>query len=157
VSLNGSQLLQYVIRPALVMIAPEVPFSEGAAQLVLGTAMTESGLVYLDQMDKDSKPGPAFGLWQMEMPTFSDHLARSSPRLLKLLEYFGQLNINSLHGNLYLGAAMCRILYWNAPERVPFANDYSGMAEFWKLRYNTPEGKGTVGRALPFFKQACYL
>lgn len=155
--LDPKQLLTYVIEPALGRLFPTISHTPAGAQLVLGTAIVESGLVYLDQIDKQAKPGPAYGLWQMEKITFDDHLNRVSSALESGL--FGYLSgiptVSDLHWNLRLGAAMCRILYWHAPEALPAVGDALGMAQFWKKRYNTPLGAGTVEKALPCFKLAC--
>lgn len=158
--LNPRQLLSFVIRPALGRLVGSIPCTMAAEQLVLGTGMVESGLNYLDQrVGSQEQPGPAYGLWQMEKVSFEDHLERLSPKLEQGV--FGYLSrrpyVEDLHWNLLLGAAMCRILYWHAPERLPAAGDYHSMAAFWKLRYNTPLGAGTVDKAIPYFKEACLL
>lgn len=157
--LDPQQLLQYVIRPALLRLEAFIPHTRRAERLVLGTAITESGLQYLDQVDKLAKPGPAYGLWQMEKITFDDHLKRI-PKGLEagLYGYMAWVpDVEDLHWNLRLGAAMCRILYWHAPEPLPPEGDVLAMAQFWKKRYNTPLGAGTVEKALPCFKLACTL
>ncbi len=157
--IDPGQLLDYVIVPALARLAPVIPHTEVAARLVLGTALVESGLTALDQRDKAGKPGPAYGLWQIEKLTFDDHLSRAPKSLVSGL--YGYMSwkpgIDDLHWNLRLGAAMCRLIYWHAPESLPSANDFEAMARLWKLRYNTPLGAGTVERAIPFFKLACSL
>ncbi len=156
--LDPKQLLRYVIEPALKRLEPRIPCTRAAMQLVLGTALHESGgLVWIDQRDKFDKPGPAYGLWQMESPTFEDHLHRLSPDLEPgVYGYLSRIPaVWMLHGNLFLGAAMCRILYYHAPEAIPAENDALGMAQLWKKRYNTPLGAGTVEQALPCFKLAC--
>ena len=43
-------------------------WSPSAEELVLGTAIVESGLTYL----KQHGDGPALGLWQVEPPTHED-------------------------------------------------------------------------------------
>lgn len=155
--LDKKQLIDYVIRPALLSLIPLIPYSTAGDQLVLGTAITESGLAYLDQVDKAAKPGPAYGLWQMEKISFEDHLLRCSPALRDRLGELGKLEISHLHGNLFLGAAMCRVLYFHAPEPMPAMGDALIMARFWKKRYNTFIGAGTVEKALPCFQAACTL
>lgn len=150
------QLIDYVIVPALKRIHPAIPFSIGAVKLVLGTAITESKLQYLDQIDKAAKPGPAYGLWQMEKLTFDDHLRRMGPAIEPgVYGYMSRIPIVSdLHWNLLLGAAMCRVHYWHTPDQIPAENDAVGMAELWKRRYNTVLGAGTVEKALPAFQLA---
>lgn len=155
--LDSRQLFNFVVIPALKRLEPWVPFSRSAAQMVLGTAMTESDLRYIDQVDSAGIPGPAYGLWQMEALTYADHFKRAAPGLRGALNTFlmGVPGASELHGNLYLGAAMCRVLYWHAPESLPLESDALSMAQLWKKRYNTPLGAGTVERALPYFVEAC--
>lgn len=158
--LDPKQVKDYVIWPALERLSPVIPFSIAACQLVLGTALHESdGLKYIDQVDKAAKPGPAFGPWQIERITFDDHLRRMNDKLIPGM--YGYLSwkpdVADLHWNLRLGAAMCRLIYWHAPETLPLAGDALGMAQLWKKRYNTPLGAGTVEKALPWFKLACTL
>ena len=61
----ASQILSLVIRPALSKINL---WSHSAEELVLGTAIVESGLTYIRQWDD----GPALGLWQVEPSTQND-------------------------------------------------------------------------------------
>jgi|ERR1044072_1033489 hypothetical protein len=156
--LDPEQLLRYVIEPALRRLEPKIPVTRAATQLVLGTALHESDwLQYIDQVDKAAKPGPAYGLWQMEKITFDDHLKRLNPALEPgVFGYMSRIpSVEDLHWNLMLGAAMCRILYYHAPEALPPADNSQAMAQFWKKRYNTPLGAGTVDKALPCFRLAC--
>ena len=61
----ASQIRSLVIRPALSKINL---WSPSAEELVLGTAIVESGLTYLRQWGD----GPALGLWQVEPSTQND-------------------------------------------------------------------------------------
>ena len=61
----ASQTLALVIRPALEKLSL---WSLSAEELVLGTAIVESGLTYL----KQHGDGPALGLWQVEPATHDD-------------------------------------------------------------------------------------
>ena len=61
----ASQMLSLVIRPALEKLSL---WSLSAEELVLGTAIVESGLTYL----KQHGDGPALGLWQVEPATHDD-------------------------------------------------------------------------------------
>lgn len=155
--LDPKQLLTYVVRPALLRLTDIIPFTHAAEQMVLGTAIAESKLIHLDQLDSSSKPGPAYGLWQMEKITFQDHLRRMNPALeAGIFGYLSRLpTVQDLHWNLLLGAAMCRLLYWHAPEMLPLQGDATSMAALWKKRYNTPLGDGTTAKAIPCFQLAC--
>ena len=61
----ASQAQSLVIRPALEKLSLR---SLSAEELVLGTAIVESGLTYL----KQHGDGPALGLWQVEPATHDD-------------------------------------------------------------------------------------
>lgn len=160
--LDPWQLWAYVVQPVLLefskarVLSDAVPYSEEAGALVLGTAIHESaGLVYIDQKDKANKPGPAYGLWQIESLTYMDLWGRVKPALREKLMHFSlfpEPDAKELHGNLFLGAAMCRTFYRLLPDRIP--SDPAGMAALWKLRYNTYLGAGTVEQALPAFELA---
>lgn len=156
--MNLGQIREYVVRPTLQRIGL---WSQAAEILVVGTGLTESQYEWLDQTTPG--PGPAYGPWQIEEPTHRDvwtnylefqHDLRDS--LLRMAG-FGILTIppvEALHGNLFYGAAMCRVIYRRAKPPLPGASDAAGMAAYWKQHYNTPLGKGTIAHALPFFQQA---
>ena len=63
--LAATQIRSMVIRPALSKINL---WSPSAEELVLGTAIVESGLTYIRQWGD----GPALGLWQVEPSTRND-------------------------------------------------------------------------------------
>lgn len=159
--MNPSHLLKYVIRPTLERLDEAVRpgyFSGPVAEaLVLGTAMVESNLEYLHQVGG----GPAIGLWQMEPATFYDiqrnYLAHRPAIALPYLPEGppdGMRNsAQELHGNLYLGAAMCRIHYKRVPEALPALN-YMSLATYWKRYYNSMLGAGTIEKAIPHFERA---
>jgi hypothetical protein len=155
--INANQLAEYVIRPALFHIGLH---SEAAENLVLGTALVESHGEYIKQLGK----GPALGLFQMEPATANDiwdnYLSYSSRSQLR--QDVESLMTRTVHddayeiiGNLYYAAAMCRIHYRRVPRPLPAVDDYEGMARYWKIWYNTPEGAGTIEKAIPHFRVAC--
>ena len=139
--LDISQFRTAIIRPALETIGL---YSLAAEELVLGTALQESGLRYLEQLGD----GPALGLFQMEPATHDDiqtNFLAYRPELLSSLRMLSHLTIPlMLVGNLWYAAAMCRIHYYRAPEALPEAGQINAQASLWKLRYNTPAGKGTA-------------
>ena len=146
--MKADELLEYVIRPALNKIGLG---GHDAEQLVLGTAIVESGLQYLHQLGG----GPAIGLWQMEPATFTDiyanYLRYQSP-LSGALASIGvvfPIDANQMAWNLYYGAAMCRIHYRRV--KAPLPKTLDGCAEYWKEYYNTPLGKGTVRKYVKSF------
>ena len=141
--LAATLLLSMVIRLALSKINLCSPSAE---ELVLGTAIVESGLTYLRQWGD----GPALGLWQVEPSTQNDlytNFLNYRPELGSALMKLRAPNLSmdeNLATNLMYGAAVCRLCYYRKPDALPEAGDIEGQAAFWKQHYNTPLGKGTV-------------
>ena len=126
--------------------------SEAAEDLVLMTAIAESGLRHLQQLE-----GPARGLWQVEPETHCDVWRNYLEFRPVLADRVKGLSIGwgsassppdaifeDLEGNLYYGAAICRVIYRRVREQLPPAGDVSAMGRYWKRYYNTDLGKGTV-------------
>lgn len=155
--MNLEDIRDYVVRPALMEIALFQPMR---VQQIIGTGLTESGFMYLDQTTPG--PGPAYGFWQMERATHDDlwqSYINFQPSAIRdaMLAMSGSKYtppVTTLHWNLKYAAAMCALAYRRAPGKHPAAGDFVGMAEYWKRYYNTPLGKGTIEKAIPFFKQA---
>jgi hypothetical protein len=139
----ASQILSLVIRPALSKINL---WSPSAEELVLGTAIVESGLTYLRQHND----GPALGLWQVEPSTQNDlytNFLNYRPELGSQLMELRAPNLSmdeNLATNLMYGAAVCRLCYYRKPDALPEAGDIEGQGQYWKQHYNTPLGNGTV-------------
>lgn len=161
------QFADYVVQPANMRLSLN---TLAADRLVLGTALTESGLFYIDQLDPgDDDPGPAYGLFQMEQATHDDiwtNYLRYKPELAeKVLPMaarspFGERqmpHVTELRWNLLYAAAMCRVHYRRARPALPDADDAYALAAYWKAHYNTPAGKGTVAKAIPHFQRAIEL
>lgn len=136
------QLRLHVVRPTLQKLRL---WSPAAENLVLGTAAHESGgFQYVRQLGD----GPALGLWQIEPKTHEDLFARFLRFHADLRSAALDLRASwpdpdaQLASNLAYGAAICRLIYYRAPEALPDANDIAGMAALWKKRFNTPAGKG---------------
>lgn len=137
-----------VILPALQAIDLA---SDAAAELLLGTALVESRLSWRRQLGN----GPARGLFQMEMATHDDVWTNYLNYRAKLAAKVRALKSSALaaaeseveNNDLY-AAAMARVLYKRAPAALPAAGDVEAMAAYWKQYYNTPLGKGTVGKYL---------
>ncbi len=140
--ISPTQLRRLVVRPVLTAIGA---WSEAAEQLVMGTAAHESGLRYIKQIG-----GPALGIWQMEPATHDDireNYLRYRPAMIELIgEASGVSALESryLTGNLFYGAAMCRVHYLRVPDPLPEPDDLRGLASYWKQHYNTYAGRGTV-------------
>lgn len=151
-SLNLSQFKALIVTPALtsVGLGGTTPIN-----LVTGTALQESGLVYLKQLGT----GPALGVCQME-PATHDYLwtlpsmVSKDPTSLGSRIYFGLSPIagmekasapvaQALVWNLYYAVIMCRIKYLSSP--VPMCSNNAGnLAKYWKLIYNSSLGAGMV-------------
>lgn len=153
------QFHRYIVRPVNSNLGMG---GLAADQAVCGVCLAESGLVYLDQVEghKDNKPGPAYGVGQMEKRTHDDiwenylkwHLGRASAvRRLCI----GAPSAEQMAGNLYYAAAMVRIHLYRSKFIMPPAGDYKAMAEGWKKYYNTSSGAGIETEAEKHFKFAC--
>ena len=143
--LAATLLRSMVIRPALTKTHL---WSRAAEELVLGTAIIESGLTYL----KQHGDGLALGLWQVEPATHEDlytNFLNYRPELGSMLMELRAPNLSmgeNLATNLMYGAAVCRLCYYRKPDALPATGDIEGQASFWKQHYNTPLGKGTVSK-----------
>ena len=123
--LSSIQLQDAVIAPALDKIGL---WSRAAEELVLGTAIVESGLTYLKQRGE----GLALGLWQIEPATHDDlytNFLNYRPELGSKLMELRVPNISmgeNLATNLMYGAAVCRLCYYRKPDALPAAGDIEG-------------------------------
>ena len=147
--LDKRQFLDHVIRPATDWLYPEIPKSVAAEQLLMGTALQESGLMYLRQIGG----GPALGLFQMEPATHNDIWSSFLDYRPKLQVLMGSFNsdVSALKTDLLYAACMARIHYWRRPEPLPAENDFPAQAAYWKDHYNTREGHGSVSQYLKIF------
>jgi hypothetical protein len=142
--LDRKQFRELIIKPALEGLQLD---SKAAQELLLGTAIQESGLKYLHQLGN----GPALGVFQMEPATHDDiweNYLAYRPTLAQKIPGTGGSAIRrraqELVGNLWYAAGMCRVHYLRAPDPLPEAGDLEGQAAYWKKFYNTVQGAGTV-------------
>ena len=148
--INIEELALYVVKPTLVHLGLNEP---GALPLVVGTALVESGLCHLVQVG-----GPAIGLWQMEPATFQDcfdNYLKYKPDLLDAVRNISNAvseGAQDMAGNLFLGAAMCRIKYLRSPAALPAPGDAAGMAHIHKTVYNTALGAADESVNIPRFQ-----
>jgi hypothetical protein len=152
--LDPEQFRRLVIRPVVRRLDL---WSPAAERLLLGTALTESGLRHLHQVR-----GPARGLYQIEPATLRDLYANWLPRRPALAE--GLRGLASPHGapedqliwNLAYASAVARLIYCRVPEPLPRAGDLPALAEYWKAHFNTPAGRGApadfIARAGPLLQ-----
>lgn len=144
-AIDLSQLNQFVVQP--VLNAFGAPYnSQAAARLLIGTALHESdGGQYLAQVGS----GPALGAWQMEPFTHDDcwdNFLKYQPALAAAVNQFAVPNAGAgqMAYNLAYSCAMARVKYIRAPSALPNANDFEGLANYYKVIYNSELGAATV-------------
>jgi hypothetical protein len=133
-----------VIRPVL---QETDLWSESAENLLLGTALHESGgLQHIRQIGG----GPALGFYQMEPATLDDlydNWLKFRMVRLNQLEQFRPMHMARENALLYMPAyatAAARLQYFRVPKPLPLAGDIEGLAHYWKDHWNTHEGAGTI-------------
>lgn len=137
--IDPQEFRREVISPALDFIG----LNSGAAQLLLlGTAIQESRLKYLKQIN-----GPACSFYQLEPATVRDiheNFLSYRPKLrVRIEEILWGIDLETeLVNNLFYATIMARMVYYRTPDSLPI-NDIPGMARMWKEYYNTRLGKGT--------------
>ena len=148
--MDPRQFLEKVIRPSL-----DIMHMGGAAaeQLMLGTALTESGLRWLRQIE-----GPALGVYQMEPATHDDiweNWLGSQPTTIRRVHMW---SVTTLPGevvwNLYYATIMARLVYRRRPEPLPPEGDGKALALYHKAHYNTPAGKTDPSQSVIHFERA---
>lgn len=137
-----NDLHKLVVRPALELMGDKY-CGINAERLLLGTAITESGLRHLKQIN-----GPAMGFYQIEPGTANDiwenHILYRDDLADRVRWACGELpdRASQLATNLVYATMIARLKYWMAPEPMPSTLD--GFAQYWKRYYNTYDGKGRV-------------
>jgi len=152
--MNTDHYKEYIIRPTLDLLNPEIPYTEAAVNLVLLTAIAESNLSYVKQLGG----GPARGLCQMEPDTEQSlwrHYLSRKPSLKEKIEGMcikgvsRELNITC---NLIYQVAMCRLKYYPDSQALPKITDTDGMANYYLRIYNTEKGKAKYENAHSIYK-----
>lgn len=146
--LDMKQLRTLIIEPTLQDL---VMFSDEAVQLMLFTCAVESnGGTYLHQVN-----GPALGIYQMEPKTYNDIWTNFIPAKqsiqLQLLHRFNAPTMpdeERLIYDLRFATAMTRLFYFRIPERLPKLHDLVGMWNYYKIYYNTVDGKSSYAHAM---------
>jgi hypothetical protein len=133
---NPKGFVDEVITPALEALGLDGDL-QAATELLLGTAMQESGLVFRKQLGG----GPARGLFQMEPATHDDIWANflkfRAALAAKIRQFLAgrEVDAEELIDNDRYAAAMARIQYYRMGQ-------IAGMADYWKTYYNTAGGAG---------------
>jgi hypothetical protein len=149
--LDPRQFRAFAVRPTLQRLGL---WSHSAENLLVGTALTESGLRALVQ-----DGGPALGVYQIEPATHRDVLTNFLDYRLGLAEKVRELRAREpdpdeqLITNLAYATAICRVIYYRRPEPLPDADDIEGLGAYWKQHYNTPRGAGTVTRFVAVYRE----
>lgn len=149
--IDPGQFRQLVIDPALLSIGM---YSPAASELLLGTAIQESSLTYLTQLDGDADPyDDAMGVFQVERATHDDiwenylhyrwDLAR---KLLVACHFIAHPDASEMVTNLRYAAIMARMVYRRKSEPLPEVGDIHAQARYYVKHYNTALGKGSVAQ-----------
>lgn len=129
-------------------------WSQAAEDLLVGTALKESGLSYLKQFPA----GPALGIYQVEPETHQEFWSRYLYRRVDLRDVIDKFTVpaqppeEQLVTNLSYATAFVRLLYYQHAEPLPEAGDVEGLAAYWKKYFNTSVGKGTVAEWVMWYE-----
>lgn len=125
-----------IVRPALKICDM---WSPSAENIIVGTALAESGLRYVKQF----KGGPALSWLQIEPATYNDTIRYLNTRQTKIrdkilaacyLETFPEAS--ALIWNLRLSILIARTIYWMAPDPLPHSESVEAMAEYYIKYYH---------------------
>lgn len=156
----ADQFRRFVVRPTLEYLGLWSPAAEA---LVTGTGVHESGLQNFDQWTGagDATLGPAYGLFQIEPATNRDvweNFLRYRPALgAKVAALAAPVpeRDRQLVTNLAYATAICRVIYYRAPEPLPAADDVVGLAAYWKAHFNSANGAGTPEQWVYHYRTFC--
>lgn len=156
--ISAKDLREFIVRPTLKYLDPEIPYSKVAEDLLMGTAAQESHLMYLDQLTPG--PGPAYGLWQMEKATAGwlwDSFIKKDPGLKakfdKLVSDFPSDHMDQMRSNLAFAVAMARMRYMVVREPLPTSSRIQDIGTYYKKYYNTYKGSATVQQFVDNYKK----
>ena len=148
--------LTQVIEPVLCHLT-EIPYSQAAAQLLLGTALTES----LQLKHRRQIGGPALSYFQIEPNTHNDirnNYLKYHPNLAAqvntLLTSPTANKLYELEMNDNYAAGMARVHYRRQPIALPAFGIIQAMANYWKQWYNTPLGAGKPQKFINHWNRA---
>ncbi len=137
--MKPSQLLEYIIKPALDGMDTGQYAGEQAEILLLATSAQETNCGYtVHQIG-----GPALGIYQCEPAAHKlvlHWVGEHAPRALITLA----ADDNQLIYDLYYATAIARMLYYSIPQPLPSV-DMNEMWSYYKSYYNRG-GKATYGQ-----------
>jgi hypothetical protein len=141
--IHPGQFRSEVIEPACQLCAgvgiPNTPY---VRDLLMATAAQETLLgTWLRQIR-----GPALGVFEIEPASYATLMRRCNDRQLSLLVELG--DEGSLTYNLLYSAVVCRIFYWQVPERLPVLTTKQTLWDYYKAHYNTLAGAATYSEFL---------
>lgn len=153
--LDAGQLKRLVVAPALTALGLG---GDAAVNLLTGTALAESGAVWLRQIGG----GPAMGLWQMEPATHDDcwenflRFPKGSVHAETLKAMLGAdlPRAAQMVTNLRYACAMARIRYFRVGEPLPPADSASALSAYHKRHYNTSSGAADAAANVALFRAA---
>jgi len=153
--MDARQFRTAIVAPALISVGLH---SEAAENLIVGTALTESRLEFVEQHGH----GPARSFMQIEKATYDDchrYLRLRNPKLKELIECSILMDsfppFECSTWNMRLAVLVARVKYYMDPSPLPDAGDANGMYEVYKRVYNTPLGRATYGGSISHFLRAC--
>ena len=124
---------------------------ETAKKMIIETAIAETGLGQIE----DKTVGAGMGLTQFDDKPFQDIRDRSiklRPKILKELHIdISLVEWDDLRYNQFLALLFTRLHYWLKGDPIPATIEE--RAKYWKLHYNTVQGKGTVEHYLAMNKK----
>lgn len=130
-------------------------YSEAAVELLMLTAAQESKLGYYWRQLDD---GPARGIFQMEPATekslWENYLAYRDSKA-EVVSRYDTADDNDLWWNLGYQIIIARMKYLKVPHQLPHHDDILGLAQYWKVHWNTYLGAGTVHEAVAAYKKYC--
>lgn len=151
--IHPQHFVVHVIEPALRLMGWS---TASAIRLLLGTAMVESTLSYLVQLNG----GPALGVYQMEKNTFLSHMIYLIRRkdiydkILATCLYTTMPTADFMVHDLRFATIMARLHYWIRPEPLPAPNNVIGLTQYYLRYYNTNLGKSTFDKSVIHFAEA---
>jgi len=130
--------------------------SQSAENLLVGTAIQESSLTYLQQLGG----GPALGVMQIEPTTCEDvwtnyigYRKTLAPVVQKLSAGLDH-STDQLPWNMGYSVAIARLIFWRVSVPMPSdPNDLETLGQYWKDHYNTAGGAGTTQEWVANYKK----